>query len=65
MNTPSLSTFAINRLAVEALVDSRTIRRYLAGHPVAPMPRIRIEATLREQGLACLIQSDNATPKLT
>jgi hypothetical protein len=41
----------VRRIAVEALVDPRTVRKYLDGHPVAKLTVRRIESAARRLGL--------------
>lgn len=50
-----LSTYELNRVAITALVDRRTLRKYLTGRRVQPMTRVRIERALEELGYAELV----------
>lgn len=50
-----ISAHTLRELAVSAPADPRTIRRLLLGKPTAAMARARIEAALRNAGLAGLI----------
>ena len=43
------------QLAVDALVDPRTLTRYLNGMAVSPMCALRIERALRRHGLERLV----------
>ena len=47
-------------IVVSALVDPRTLRRYLAHEAVSPMCATRIERALRERGLEHLVRGSPA-----
>ena len=57
---PLLSAAILRALCVRASCDPRSIRKYLAGATVSPMPRTRIEEALRVSGYGHLVR--NAGP---
>jgi DNA-binding LacI/PurR family transcriptional regulator len=50
MDPKQLTTFEAHRVAVEAGVDHRTVRRYLAGEPMRPSKEALIGPALRRLG---------------
>lgn len=52
-----LSGLQRSRVAVQALVSERTVKRYLDGDPVSESTRERIEAALRNLGLAGAVRA--------
>lgn len=58
-------THALRRVAVEAVVDDRTVARYLRGESVLNSSRIRIESALERLGFTrshAAIPSDGVAP---
>jgi DNA-binding LacI/PurR family transcriptional regulator len=47
-----LTPHDIARVAVEAIVDARTVRRFLDGHRIRPSGRARIEDAMQRLGYA-------------
>ena len=63
---PQLSASLARELTVHALVDPRTLRRYLNGFVVSAMCALRIERALRKHHLERLVRApETTTPKST
>lgn len=45
-----LEAFEVRQIAVEAMVDPRTVERVLGGRPVRPSTRARVEQALAAHG---------------
>jgi hypothetical protein len=55
-----LAASRLRSIAVESLTDPRTVEKYVAGDPVAPLCAARIERALARAGLQELIASTYA-----
>jgi hypothetical protein len=52
---PRPTLLQIRAIATSGQVDERTVKRFLAGEPVRPMLRERIQAALAQHGFADLM----------
>lgn len=59
---PTVPASILRELTVLASCDPRTLRRYLRGEPVSPLPASRIESALRARGYGHLVVNRSGPP---
>jgi len=56
--TQQLTAHEMRTVAVKALCDDRSVRKYLDGKPVRDLLRMRIERALRECGFEAAVRAE-------
>jgi hypothetical protein len=62
---PALPAAILRTLCVHASCDPRSLRKYLGGVSVSPLPRMRIEEALRAGGYGHLVRDRSEQPENT